>query len=102
MSSTECRNTRLGISVDVHPSTVCQYFSKWLDVLCTKLHVFINWPERENLLKTMAMVFQKAFQKCAVIIDCFELSVLLGRSMQSTLPVMYDYIHWRRQVVTNR
>ena len=47
----------LGYRFDIHPSTVCCYFSKWLDVLYTKLHCFINWPERDNLLKTMPMVF---------------------------------------------
>ena len=65
----------LGYRFDIHPSTVCRYFSKWLDVLYTKLHCFINWPERDNLLKTMPMVFQKAFKKCAIIIDCFEIFI---------------------------
>ena len=65
----------LGYRFDVHPSTVCRYFSKWLDVLYTKLHVFINWPDRENLLKTMPMVFRKAFRSCAVIIVHFEVFI---------------------------
>ena len=65
----------LGYQFDVHPSTVCRYFSKWLDVLYTKLHVFINWPDRENLLKTMPMVFRKAFRSCAVIIVHFEVFI---------------------------
>jgi len=65
----------LGYRFDIHPSTVCRYFSKWLDVLYTKLHCFINWPERDTLLKTMPMVFRKAFKKCAVIIDCFEIFI---------------------------
>ena len=28
----------LGYRFDIHPSTVCRYFSKWLDMLYTKLH----------------------------------------------------------------
>ena len=58
----------LGYRFDIHPSTVCCYFSKWLDVLYTKL---------DALLKTMPMVFRKAFKKCAIIIDCFE--IFIGR-----------------------
>ena len=54
----------LGYRFDIHPSTVCRYFSKWLDVLYTKLHCFFNWSERDNLLKTMRMVFRKHSKKC--------------------------------------
>jgi len=57
----------LGYWFDIHPLTVCRYFTKWLDVLHTKLNVFINWPERGNLLKTVPTVFWKAFWKCSVI-----------------------------------
>ena len=54
----------LGYRFNIHPSTVCRYFSKWLDVLYTKLPCFINWPERDILLKTIyAYGIPNSFQK---------------------------------------
>ena len=44
----------------------------------SKLSVFVCWPERDQLMKTMPMEFRKNFRKCAIIIDCFE--VFLERS----------------------
>ena len=81
----------LGYRFDVHPSTVCRYFSKWLDVLYTKLHVFINWPDRDNLLKTMPMVFRKAFRSCAVIIDCFEVFIERPTSLKARAQTWSNY-----------
>ena len=80
----------LGYQFNVHPSTVCRYFNKWLDVLYTKLQVFINWPESENLLKTMPMVFRKTFQKCAVI-DCFEVFVERPSSLKARAQTWSNY-----------
>ena len=81
----------LGYRFDVHPSTVCRYFSKWLDVLYTKLHVFINWPDRDNLLKTIPMVFRKAFRSCAVIIDCFEVFIERPTSLKARAQTWSNY-----------
>ena len=52
-------NQDLGYRFGVHHSTVSRYFSRWLDILYTKLSVFVSWPEREVLLKTMPMEFGK-------------------------------------------
>ena len=81
----------LGYRFDVHPSTVCRYFSKWLDVLYTKLHCFINWPERDTLLKTMPMAFRKAFKKCAIIIDCFEIFIERPTSLVARAQTWSNY-----------
>ena len=59
----------------VYQSTVSRYFNRWLDILYTKFSVFVSWPEREVLLKTMPMEFHKKFRKCAIIIDCFEIFI---------------------------
>ena len=55
----------------VSQSTVSRYFNKWFDILYHKLSVFVSWPEREQLLKTMPTEFRKTFAKCAITIDCF-------------------------------
>ena len=38
-------------------STVSRHFSKWIDVLHDRLSVFVRWPERDQLIKTMPMEF---------------------------------------------
>ena len=81
----------LGYQFNIHPSTVCHDFNKWLDVLYTKLQVFINWPDRANLLKTMPMVFRKAFQSCAIIIDCFEVFVERPTSLKARAQMWSNY-----------
>ena len=81
----------LGYRFDVHSSTVCRYFNKWLDVLHTRLHCFIKWPERENLLKTMPMTFRKVFRSCAVIIDCFEIFTERPTSLKARAQTWSNY-----------
>ena len=52
-----------------------------------RLQFLIMWPEREQLRKTMPLVFQKNFgNNVAVITDCFEVfidrpSSLIARAM---------------------
>ena len=81
----------LGYRFDVHSSTVCRYFNKWLDGLHTRLHCFIKWPERENLLKTMPMTFRKVFRSCAVIIDCFEIFTERPTSLKARAQTWSNY-----------
>ena len=63
---------RFGVSV----STVSRIFDKWIDIMNTRLQVLILWPQREELIKTMPLVFKQNFgNKVAVIIDCFEVFI---------------------------
>lgn len=74
---------RFGISL----STASRIFYKWIDAMSTRLQFLVRWPEREELRKTMPLVFQQNFgNKVAVIIDCFEVfidrpSSLIARAM---------------------
>ena len=52
----------------IHQSTVSCYFNKWLDVLHQKLSIFVCWPERDQLMKTMLMKFRKNFRKCTTVL----------------------------------
>lgn len=65
----------LGYRFGVHESTVSRYFNKWLDVLAVKMAVFIKWPDRDELQKTMPMDFRKNFRKSTIIVDCFEIFI---------------------------
>ena len=74
---------RLKVSV----STASSVFNRWIDVMRVRLDFLIQWPEREELRKTMPLVFRQNFGLgVAVIIDCFEIfadrpSSLIARAM---------------------
>ena len=74
---------RFGVSV----STVSRILDKWIDIMSTRLQFLILWPQRDELIKTMPLVFKQNFgDKVAVIIDCFEVfierpSSLIARAM---------------------
>ena len=61
---------RLGISQPF----VSRILHKWLPILATRLSLFVTWPRREELRKTLAC-FRESFPKYSVIIDCFEISI---------------------------
>jgi len=75
----------------IHQSTVSRYFNKWLDILYHKLSVFVSWPEREQLLKTMPGDFRKHFGKCAIIIDCFEIFIERPTSLMARAQTWSNY-----------
>ncbi|CAH3118147.1 unnamed protein product [Pocillopora meandrina] len=76
----------LSYRFNVSLSTVSRIFSSWMVALDVRLAPLINWPEREDLWRTMPQCFKYSFgNKTTVIIDCFEvfinrLSNLLARA----------------------
>ena len=63
----------LAYRFNISQPTVSRYFNKWIDILYVRLKPLIKWPNRDELIKTMPMDFRANFQKCVVIIDCFEI-----------------------------
>lgn len=62
---------RFGVS----QSMVSRYFGKWINVMYVRLQPLVKWPEHDELRKTLPMDFRGDFQKCTVIIDCFEIFI---------------------------
>ena len=81
----------IGYHFGVHYSTVSRYFDKWLDVLYYRLSVFVCWPEREQLMKTMPLEFRKNFKRCAIIIDCFEIFIERPTSLTARAQTWSNY-----------
>ncbi|PFX28408.1 hypothetical protein AWC38_SpisGene6876 [Stylophora pistillata] len=81
---------RFGISV----STVSRIFDRWIDVMSTRLQFLILWPQREELMKTMPLVFKQNFgNKVAVIIDCFEVYIERPSSLIARAMTWSNYKH---------
>ena len=75
----------------INQSTVSRCISKWVDILFTKLSFLIQWPERDQLLKTMPADFREHFRKCAPIIDCFEVFMQRPASLKAKAQTFSNY-----------
>lgn len=63
----------LATRFEISQSTATRYISKWIDVMYVRLATnLMVWPNRDELLLTMPMIFRQHFRRCVVIIDCFE------------------------------
>ena len=71
--------------------SVSRYTSRWLDLLSTRLDFLIHWPDRQELMKTMPTEFHKHFEKCVIIIDCFEVFVERPISLKARAQTYSNY-----------
>ena len=88
----------LGYRFGIHASTVSRYFSKWIDVIYVRLSSFIAWPERHLLLKTMPMAFKKSYNKCTIIIDCFEIFTERSTALDVSFLMYNDLLTLTRRI----
>ncbi|XP_038582485.1 uncharacterized protein LOC119908712 [Micropterus salmoides] len=65
----------LGYLFGIHQSTVSRIFHRWIQVMASRLHPLILWPQREDLRSSLPMCFRTFFKNCVSIIDCFELFI---------------------------
>lgn len=56
-----------------HPSTMVDYFWKWVDLMHTKLNFMVTWPDRDIIYKTIPPDMKEKFPRLTSIIDCFEI-----------------------------
>ena len=62
---------RFGVSL----STASCTFSKRVDILFTRLHFLIAWPQREILLQNMPPTFSQLYPRCVCVIHCSEIFI---------------------------
>lgn len=65
----------LGYFFGVDRSTVSRIFQSWINVMASRLHPLILWPERKELRGSLPVCFQTFFKKCISIIDYFEVFI---------------------------
>ena len=69
-------NRFLAYVYGVSTSTVSRIITDVIGVMYVRMTPLVVWPQRADLRKTMPMQFWKYFgNKCAVIIDCFEVFI---------------------------
>lgn len=64
---------------NISQPTVSRYSNKWFEILYIRLKPLMKWPNHDELIKTMPMDFRVNFQKCVLIIDCFEIFTITER-----------------------
>ena len=78
----------------VSVSTASRVFDRWIDVMRVRLDFLIQWPEREELRKTMPLVFRQNFGLGAgVIIDCFKIFTDRPSSLMAIAMTWSNYKH---------
>ena len=56
-------------------TTTVDYFWKWVDLLHAKIGFLIRWQDRENIFRTIPLMFKSKFPRLTSIIDCFEIFI---------------------------
>lgn len=84
----------LSFQLGISKSTISRIFLDTIDVMYTRMKPFVMWPDRESLRKTMPVQFQERFgQKCAVIIDCFEVFIERPSNLKARAETWSSYKH---------
>ena len=78
----------------VSHATATNVFYRWITVLSERFEFLINWPEWEELIKTMALVFQQTFgKKGAVIMGYLEGFIERTSSLTARAMTWSNYKH---------
>lgn len=84
----------LAYRFSVSQPTASRIFDKWLDVCFDRLSSFVDWPEKEDVMRTMPIAFVENFGlKVRVILDCFEIFIDRPSSMQPRAETWSHYKH---------
>ena len=79
---------------DIFLSTVSRICLAWMIVMDIRLSPLINWPEREDLWRTMPKCFQYSFgKKPTVIIDCSEIFIERPSNLLTGAQIFSNYKH---------
>lgn len=74
--------------------TVSRIFLAWMVVMDVRLSPLINWPDREDLWRTMPQCFQFSFgKKVTIIIDCFEVFINRPSNLLARTQTFSSYKH---------
>ena len=90
----DARHQDLSYRFNVSLSTVSRIFSSWMVALDVRLAPLINWPELEDLWRTMPQCFKYSFgTKTTVIIDCFEVFINRPSNLLARAQTWSSYKH---------
>ena len=74
-------------------STVSKIMKKWVNVMHVRLKPLVQWPQREQLRRTMPEDFKRGFETCICVIDCFEVFCERPRDLMARAQTYSHYKH---------
>ena len=72
-------------------TTCCDIFKRWIDLVYTRLHHLIKWPDHDASFKTLPHVFRQYFPRLTGIIDCTEFFIDRPKNVQARAEVYSNY-----------
>ena len=84
----------LGCIFRVSVTTASRTFRTTIEVMNAKLvPALVFWPNRDELMLSMPMVFRQVFRNCACIIDCFEIFIEKPGDLRARAQTYSNYKH---------
>ncbi|XP_052264175.1 uncharacterized protein LOC127871688 [Dreissena polymorpha] len=84
----------LAYQLNVSCATISRTFVNTIDIMYVRLKPIVRWPDRASLRATMPVQFQRQFgNKCAVIIDCFEIFIERPSNLIARAETWSSYKH---------
>ncbi|XP_071146369.1 uncharacterized protein [Mytilus edulis] len=77
----------------VSVTTVSDIFNKGIPKLAEKLSFLVQWPDKDNLIKNMPIVFKLSYPRCISIIDCFEVFIQRPANLTARAQTWSNYKH---------
>jgi hypothetical protein len=74
-------------------SSVSRIIHKWLDIMYARLNIFLRWPEREVVRKTLPEGFKKHYPNARCITDCSEIFIEHPTSFKARSQI---YSHYKK------
>ena len=73
----------LSHTLKIGQSTIRDMFSKWINLLYSKIKFMIHWPDRECIHTTTPPAIQALFPKLTCIVDCFEIRIESPKNLKA-------------------
>ena len=84
----------LAYRLAVNVSTLSRVFHEMLDIMATRLHFLIFWPDRKELQKTMPLCFRATYgSKVVAIIDCYKIKIEKSSNFAARAATWSNYKH---------
>ncbi len=83
----------LAYRFNVSQSTASRQLQRWIDILYVRLKPLVQWPDRDELIRTMPMSFRQKYGKCVIIIDCFEVFIERPTNLLARSQTLSNYKH---------
>lgn len=80
---------RFGVS----RTTISDIFNQGIPKLAEKLRFLVQWPDKDNLIRNMPLIFKQSYPRCVSIIDCFEVFIQRPNHLTARAQTWSNYKH---------